>query len=277
MNNRILYSDNGTLSDFSVNLNRYSAGTSTFSFVAGEDAIYVGARSPFNHFFVKMGATVNAVNTSMSVSYWDGDAWVPSVEVIDETSAFSQSGFVTFVPNKQKAWVAESTNDQGETVTGLSSVVIYDHYWVKITFAATLTASVVLAWIGQIFCEDPDMAAEFPDLDRQAVRNTFSVGKTDWEEQRARASEIVVQDLIKKQIIWNRGQVLEREQFKLACVYKLAEIIFGARGDDYVDQKKDARNEYKSRLDSSIFKVDKDENGRLDPHEERSRSGFLSR
>jgi hypothetical protein len=61
------------------------------------------------------------------------------------------------------------------------------------------------------------------------------------------------------------------------CVSKTAELIYSGLGDDYIDQKTAARNEYKSRLKKDIFKTDKNANGILEPFEERVRQGRLHR
>lgn len=282
MNNiRIFFSDNSVLTDWSTSLNVYNGSGQSFSYVVSEDYIYIGQRTPFNHFYIKMGTTVNAVTATMSLQYWDGKEWVNSVELIDETSSggksLAQSGFVTFVPNRDKAWEKESTNYQGDQITGLTSVVIYDLYWIRIKFNATLTSLVGLKWIGHKFCTDNDLAAEFPDLSRQKIRDVYSSGLASYEEQIIRASEVLISDLISKNIIESAGNILVREQFKLACVSKLAELIYQTLGDDYDDNRVNARSEYSKRLDKSIYQVDTNNNAILDSKENVARVGYLSR
>jgi len=281
MNNRIIFSDNGVLDDWSTTLKVYTGSGKTFSYTVSQDYIYIGQRSPFNHIYIKMGSTVNAVTSTMSAQYWDGKEWVDVVELIDETSSggksLAQSGFITIVPNRDKAWDSEDTNYQGSQVTGLTSVVIYDLYWMRLKFNATLTASVVIKWMGHKFCTDDDLAAEYADLSRQKVRDVYSFGLANYEEQIIRASELLIDDLISKQIINEPGNILVRDRFKLPCVSKLAELIYKNLGDDYDDNRINARSDYKERMDKSIFKVDTNNNAILDKKENESRSGFLSR
>ena len=282
MNNlRIFFSDNSVLTDFSSSLNYYGGSGKAVTYTVAQDYIYIGQRSPFNHIYIKLGDTVNAVTANMTAQYWDGKDWIDAVEIIDETSvsgkSLAQSGFISFVPNKDKAWEAEDTNYQGSSVTGLTTLVIYDQYWMRLKFNATLTPAIVLKWLGYKFCNDSDLAAEFPDLSRQKVRDIYSSGLTTYEEQIIRASDLIVSDLISKQVIDEVGNILVKDQFKLPCVSKLAELIYQTLGDDYDDNRIIARSEYDKRMDKSIFKVDTNNNAILDKKENNIRSGFLSR
>ena len=170
---RILFSDNGTIRDLTTNLSKYKSGTETIDYVTAEDAIYVGSRYPFNGFYLKMGSTVNAVSAEMSIEYWSGRSrsFQSAVEVIDETNAFSNSGHITFVTDKDEGWVREDTSsDQGgQEIEELNTVRIYDRYWAKITFNQTLTVGVELSFVGQKFSNDDDLGAEYPDLNRSTM------------------------------------------------------------------------------------------------------------
>lgn len=276
MNKRILYSDNGTLTDFSVNLNKYNAVENEFSYVAGEDYIYVGSRLAFNSLYFKLNTT-NETMALMNIEVWDGSQWRFVNEVIDETAGFSKSGHVTFVPNRDNGWLYESTNDGGSFVPGLESVKIYDQYWMRISFDIDLDENCSLLWVGSLFCDDSDIGSEYPDLVKSSVLSAFQSGKTTWEEQRVRASEIIIQDLMINRVILDAGQMLEREDYRVACVQKVAEIIFNAFGDDYIDQKQRAREEYQRRLSNPVKKIDINANGVEERSETFNTQGWLSR
>jgi hypothetical protein len=273
---RILYKDNNTINDWTTSLNNYNQGTETFSFVANEDAIYIGNIAPFNHFYIKLD-TPNTANTTMNLQYWSGTGFNDVAEIIDETNGLTQEGFVTFTPDKNEGWVEQDTSGSGGTIDELNAVEIYDKYWLKITFSDDLDPDCVISWIGQIFSNDDDLATEYPDLVRQNVLTAFESGKTNWEEQHVKAGEMIVRDLIGKRVITSKNQILERESFKLASVSKVAQIIFNSFGDDYVDQRADAMREYQKRIDKSIYDIDLDGDARLDPYEAKARQGFLSR
>ncbi len=275
MDRRFLYSDNGTISDYSVDLQNYFSGSQSFTFVADEDYFYIGARLPFNHLFFKVD-TANGNASVMRVAYWDSGSWRPAVEVIDETASsgvsLAQDGFVTWTPNKDYSFGREDTED----ITALSSVYIYNLYWVRIGFSADLSASTALSWCGQKFSDDNDLGSEYSDLTRSAVLTAFESGKTTWEEQHIRAAEVLVQDLIGKGLIIEKEQILERRDFRLAAVSKCAEIIYGGLGDDYKDDRNDARKEYDFRISQILPHTDKNRNA-IEDVGEKTTQGSLYR
>jgi hypothetical protein len=271
MNYRVLFSDNGTLSDFSVALNEYSTKTKTFDYTTGQDYLFLGARAPFNHIYFKL-SSLNLVACSMTVEYWNGSSWEPVVELLDETQGFTQSGFVQFTPNKNVSWTTEDTS----SVTGISSATIYDRFWLRISFNQTLTGSTALDFVGHLFSDDVDLAADYPDLVRSAVMTSFSAGKTSWQEQHVKAAAVLVQDLINKGVLDDGAQILDWREFSLAAVHKTAEIIFRAFGADHVDNEITARKEYNERLSKAFYRIDKNDNAIEDADEE-DHGGFLSR
>jgi hypothetical protein len=276
MQNRVVFSDNGTLEDISNYLANYRSGSKNIQLVAAQDAIYIGSRLPFNHFYVKL-STANTNASIMTVSYWEGDEWEEAVDIQDETAGFTSSGFVTFTPEPDVGWYRESTNYAGNEIEGLEDVKIYDLYWVKLTFSANFSAGTTIAWIGNLFSNDDDLAAEYPDLSRPNVMDSFEAGKTDWEEQHVKAAGIIIQDLIDANVIVDKGQILNRRDYIDASVMKTAEIIFRAFGDDYRDDMKEARDEYKSRIHKKIHRVDKNKNGQEDVQERFNTVGWLKR
>jgi len=282
MKNRIFYGDNGTLTDLSTSLSDYHSGTGSCQFVALEDYIYFGSILPFNHLYLKLG-TVNTNSSNLTVDIWDGTSWESAVDLIDETSlagaTFGQSGFITFTPNKNKSWGKEDTvgSNGSEQVTGLGNVTVYDRYWIRLSVSSDFSAGTTLSWAGNLFCKDDDLGSEFPDLMRSNTLAGFEAGKTNWEEQRVRASQIVINDLIDMNIIDSSNQILEKHQLMPACVMKSAEIIFNAFGDDFIDNRNDARKEYRERINKKIFTVDKDRDGNVDDNERLQGQGKLIR
>lgn len=278
MNNRVLYSDNGSLKDFSVALNNYYSLSSVCNYVAGEDYLYVGARLPFNHIYLKLRNS-NTADTQMKIELWNGDKWVEVVEIIDETDGFKQSGMIQWTPNRNESWDMECTNDNGEMVEGLESVVVYDRYWIRISFTNDFESDedVELSWMGNLFSFDFDLGSEYPDLVRAEVLDAYKSGKTTWEEQHVKAGQILIQDLVDKGVVKEKGQILDWREFTNASLHKVAEIIFNAMGDDYIDQGKAARQEYISRMSKKTFRVDLNNNAIEEPKESFSECGFMTR
>jgi hypothetical protein len=273
MNKRFLYLDNGVLTDYTSALGNYKTGSMPMPFVANRDYLFIGSRLPFNHFYVKL-ANSNAHISSIAVEYWSDNGWNAVVNTLDETEAFANSGFVTFTPDKDKVWKLE---EKSNVIPQLSSTMIYDNYWLRITFVPDLHVNTTVDWIGNIFSDDNDLAAEFPDLVRSNVLSAFQTGKTNWQEQAVKAAEIIEHDLANRGILDGSESILDREWYKNASVQKTAEIIFSAFGDDYIDQRARAREEYGLRLVKRLARVDKNLNAIEDPYERKVVTGFLSR
>jgi len=276
MNKRVFYSDNGVLRDLSVNLNKYDETESAFNYVTGEDYIYIGARLPFNSLYIKL-VDKNTLPANMYIEVFDGEEWVFVNELIDETGAFHTSGYITFVPDRDSGWSREDTSGNTD-ISGLESLKIYDRYWMRISFDADLSLDCSLSWVGSIFSDDGDLGSEYPDLIKASVLTAFKAGKTNWEEQHVKAALVIEQDLMINGVILDPNQMLEREDYRLASVQKVAEIVFNAFGDDFVDQRQRAREEYQRRLSSPMKKIDKNGNGIEEVTEALNQSsGWLSR
>lgn len=276
---RVIFSDNGTLSDFSVNLNEYSTGTHVMPFTAGQDYLYIGSRFPFNSFYIRL-SVLNIIASTMTIKIWDGNSWISTVDLIDESAGLTGNGYVTFVPSKANSgWASDDTvnNNGAERVTGLGNVTIYDMFWMRISLGTTITLTTALDWIGHIFCSDTDLYSEYPIFNSSSLKTAYAAGKTTWEEQRVMASNIIIEDMIYKGLIIHQGQILDHRKFKLACISKTAQMIFTALGDDYKDDAKAAKDEYDIRIKNGVYNIDLNNNARIDDQETRFRQGFLTR
>ena len=276
---KIIYSDNGTLSDISANVANYHSGSDAFSFIAAEDFFYIGQRFAFNQFHMKFDA-LNTASSTMSIHYWDGKEWRAVVETNDLTSGFTQDGKVSFVPDRQYGWMMEDTvrSSGTEEITGLGDVTIYDRYWLRISFDNDLDADSSIQWMGRLFASDEDLYSEYPMFNNSALKTAIESGKTTYEEQRLRATEVCIDDLISKGVITNGNQLLDSERLKTPIVSKTAEISFAMLGfDEYEDDRKRARNEYKARLNKDIFNTDRNANALLDDKETNVRQGRMWR
>ncbi len=281
LTNRIIYSNNGTLKDLSVKLLEPYSQTETLSgFVAAEDAIYIGSELPFNHryFLIPTGNT-NAAKVKVEV--WDGDEFVEVNDVIDQTDdgtgkAFAQSGIISWNLAQEDTWSREDTNDQGDKVTGLTDVNIKNLYWAKITLDSDPT-DITFQFSGYKFSDDEELGIEYPDLLDAEMLDAFKSGKTDWVDQAILATDKVIRDLKRRAIIRSANQVLDWDVFRPAAVHKTAEIIYKSFGDDYRDNKRDARADFKTEVENGILNLDLNSNATLDIRETQVRQGTLSR
>jgi len=277
MNRRIIYSDNGVLTDLSSVLSDYKRGTSSIQMVAAEDALYIGSKLPFNNIYFKVDSGNTSVS-ALSIEHWDGKAFNDVVEVIDETivsgKTLAQSGYISWTPSKNHNYQMDDTIN----VTGLgANITIYDSYWTKFTVSADFTSAAVLSWAGNLFSNDDDLGAEYPDLVSTDKIAAIATGKTDYQEQAVRAADILVNDLIQQGDIMYPDQILDRKDLRLASVQKVAEIVFRIFGEDYDKDRINAMGEYHSRLKKSFAKVDKNKDAREQPIERRPAFGVISR
>lgn len=279
MNYRVIFSDNGTLNDLSVNLNNYHSGTGSIGVVATQDYIYIGSRYPFNSFYMAFG-TANTQASTLSIDYWDGSSWQSAVDVIDQTSGFQQDGLITFVPDKgESGWVLEDTVDRSgnEMVTGLGDVTIYDQYWLRLSLSANLDAGTTIKWVMYKFMVDDDLYSEYPIFNSSTLKDAYESGKTDWEEQIIVGSKLVVDELVRRGLIQSGNQLLDYSKLESPTVPKVAELIFNALGDDYENDRLKARDVFKERSGNKIFNIDLNNNATLDNREIGVRSGHFWR
>ena len=282
MNFRFIHSDNATLKDYSTEMNDYYSGTAVIDYFTGQDYIYIGSRFPFNSFYLKV-ASVNAVSATPTIEYWGGNEWETAVEIIDETASsgvpLAQDGWITFTPDKQEGWNIDDTikSNGSEEIDGLGSISIYDHYWVRISYSATLTSTTELSFIGYIFSNDNHLKAEYIELTKSTFLDAYESGKTNWEEQHLRASEVLIDDLISDGIVNSGNQLLDRRKLIRVNVCKAAELIYDQFGDDYIDQRDQALIKYNKRKSKGIFNVDINNNAIIDQRETTERMGRLIR
>ena len=269
MLNKYVLSDNGTLSDKTAALEDYYAGTVALSIVAAEDKLYIGSKLPFTRKYFKV-SVANATAAEVSAKYWDGTAWRAVVDFYDGTASagatLAASGYMTWETDKRYAWRRDDTTQNGSAkITELSTMTLYDYYWLQLTFSGN--AAPTLAWAGDLFATDNDLGAEYPDLSRTTVKTAFEAGKTTWEDQRRIASNLVAQGLKRIGAAQSGQLVLPWDQLTLATVSKTAEVIYSAMGQGFEDSMKLAQAEYTKRMDRSFFIVDENQNGALDPSE----------
>jgi hypothetical protein len=272
-NQRIFYSDNGTLRDMSVNLNNFASGTEVIPLVATEDYIYIATDMPFNHKYFLV-STPNDVTSVVSVDIWWSRTWDPAFDVIDQTNGFKNSGILQWTSNRLHGWSSELDS---QDVTGISVIGLYNMYWLRLKVSVSLKATTALQFVGNKFSNDTVLAAYYPDLSNSNLKTAFAAGKTTWDDQHFIASETIVRDLQKRNIIISQNQILSYEILKEAACHKVAEIIYTALGRSYDENRKQARKYYDETLNVKKFEVDLDADGRLSDCEKTNSTGYMTR
>lgn len=135
----VLYDNTATISDISQSLKDF---TFNFEPVAMADThyLYVGYYKPFKQFYVELG-TSNTVDGSFSFEYWNGSTWT-SLEVVDETLHFKNSGFVYF--DRPEGWAANTVNS-------------IEKFYIRMQPSASHDAGTVINGLGILFSNDKDL------------------------------------------------------------------------------------------------------------------------
>ena len=276
-NNRIFWSDNATLRDLSPNLNEVLSGSEVIPFVAAEDYLFIGSDLPFNHRYIDV-KVVNDEASVASVALWNGSSWESAVDVIDQTAlsgkTLARSGIISWVPDRRKSWSKEYST---ENIAALSSLRIYDLYWVRIAFSADIKATTEINYVGHRFSNDTDLFGQYADLDDSDLLDAFDTGKTTWNDQALIAAEYIVQDLREMGIVCSKNQILDWQVFKNASVHKTAEIIYRNFGKDYLENMQNAKAAYKASLQVKAYNADQNQNATLDEGEKIRSQEFLTR
>lgn len=278
---RIIWSDNGTLKDLSRPLNDFRSESFVMDFVGANDALYIGTELPFNSRYIEIG-TANTADTTLSISVWDGSAWIPTKDLVDGTKttalaakSLAQSGIVSFALDRDNSnWGFETASND---VTGLSGTYIYDLYWSKWTWSADWFATTSLGYIGSLYSDDDDLATYYPDTANSTLKDGFETGKTDWKEQAFAAAEAIERDLRRRNVIMRREQIFDTSLLLEASVHKTAEIIYGGLGSAYAEAKAKAAKEYSDAISMKHFEIDRDGDGILSHNEKASSLVWMTR
>lgn len=276
---RLIYSDNGTLADKSLD-NQDESSTLPLAFVASEDYLYIAQSYPFNNFFYQM-LVANSNTSALSVEYWTGriNGWISAVDILDGTSSggktLARSGVIQFSPDPAKIWmqVRDSTN---ETMpTGLETLKVYNVYWIRIKVSANLSALTAAKRLCYAFTRSQQL--DNIDITINDFLETFGIGKTDWDDQIITASLQLVNDLRRRGLIIHAGSILRFEDVTMACDYRTLILIYKNLGPGYKERLATASLDYNEAIDMRRFSFDTDENAFLSTSEKTSTVKVLER
>lgn len=264
---RVIWEDDTTLKDISVDMCDFRQGEQTIEIVAADDRIYLGSFLPFNHRWIDIG-TANSNASAVTVEIWWSEDWTAAVDVIDETSssgvALAQDGYLRWNTEIERGWDKER---ESEDVTGLTGTSIYNMYWVRLTYSADFSAGTSLKYIGHKFADDDTLYGYYADLQNTTIQDAYESGKTDWNEQHYMAAQEIIKDLRTRNIVVSADQILDPELFEIAAVHKAAEIIYRGMGSEFRQDKSDARKAYNEAISRRYFNIDLDGDARLDSAE----------
>jgi hypothetical protein len=266
---RLIRGDNGALTDVSLE-NQDETRNITLDLVTGEDYIYVAQHFPFNNLFFQVSSP-NAVASTMSVEYWSGpgNGWKSFQDVLDDTkrsgASLATSGVIQFTPDPMYNWQAVGDSQGQDFPTGLTTLKIYNVYWLRISFNATLTNTTAIKRLSYAFTRSQQL--DNLDVEINRFLTSFSASKTNWDDEIVTASQQVVDDLMRAGLIVSRGQVLRFDDVSMAASWKTLMLIYRNCGPAFRDKLLDAEKEYGKLLNLRRFSFDKNQDGFVDKKE----------
>ncbi len=277
---RVIWSDNGTLTDVSKALGDYRRDAVTFAYTVVQDKLYVGAELPFNHKYFDLGVA-NDVASVVTIDIWNGADWVPAVDISDETAtpgsgkSLSRSGFISWSRDPLRGGWAEQTDSNN--ITALATTRMFNLYWCRFTWSATLTATMTLKYVGELLNDDEDLFDLYPDLNNAALMTAFEAGKTSWKDQGFQAADSIVKHMRRNGILIRKEQIMDETLLTEAAVHKTAAIIYSGMGNGSRDRVKDCNEKFAEAMPDKFPEVDTDATGDADSYEKATRMSWGSR
>ena len=264
---RVFKEAGGVFTDLSLD-NQEEAKTLTPA-LGSSDYLYIGQYFPFNNLFFHIGDVANATSSSITIQYWDGTAWRSAVDILDATASsgvpLARSGVVQFSPDRDYGWQKVNDTTDSNAPSELSTLTIYELYWIRVKFNSGMTAGTEIKEVSYAFTDTQEL--NNIDIEINSFYDSFASGKTDWIVEIITASKMLIVDLKRQGLVYNKGQVLRFDDVFLACTYKTLELIYMNLGPSYSDKRSDIRNLYIEALNIKRFTIDKDSDGYVDRNE----------
>ena len=258
---RFFYNDDAVLVDRTIEWSNPYSATGAWD---AKSYLYISSFLPFNHRYFDV-STANDKAGTLSVDVWYNDTWTAVVDIVDKTRAsgksFAQSGNIYFTVDALKSWQVE---DDSSDITELSTTKIYNSYWMRFGYDASVDSATVINYIGYKFCEDADLYTLYPIFNNSGLKTQFKAAKTNWNDQTITASNAIVTELKSRQLIQSKNQVMNSSRYQIPCIHKTAEIIYAGLGSAYRDDKIDALKQYTEAMNVGDFQVDLNADGKLD-------------
>ncbi len=256
--------------DISVAVSDFRAGSYGMTCLT-TDYVYIGATAPFNNIWIDFTSPASPAVGTPIIEARFGQQWKPVVDIMDQTAGMSISGRISWSLSYLSGW--EKT-PKSETV-GITGSNVYDRYWLRISWPVDFEADI--AYIGQKFSDDSILESYYPDLLKTDIMAGYKAGKTNWNEQHFMASDAILKDLRKRNIIVDKSQVFDWQAFEEASCHKVAEIAYSAFGAAYNDHVIRARKRYEEEMNMKGMNIDTDLNGVLSERETRDNQGWMTR
>ena len=230
---------------------------------------YVGFHGKFAARHFQMD-TVNTNSVTLTVKQFDGTSFVAVEDLVDQTSGFTQSGFISW--SNEVSWVANEvvpvTSTDGEDLK---------MFWIQISVSSNLSAGTSLFSVLNLFSDNDAVSPLYPEL----ISDTrfLPSGQTNFLKQHQEAKNRVVRRLNQKRVITDESQIIDVNEVSEAAVHAFADIVLSpiSTSEALIIIRDDARRNFESELTRVNLGVDKNESGKVSKKERESNQGFIIR
>jgi hypothetical protein len=238
------------------------------------DYFYLGFKQPFTTRYFHF-AQPNTNACTLTVEFWNANAWKAVEDLVDETNGFTKSGYVSWLNFGTWFYKQESPVSAVAPENGLQLDLMY--YWIRIKVSANLSAGTLLQSVTNLFCNETLFSVYYPELLSDA--RYLPPGQTDFMPQFFAATQHVVKRLRQMAKIDDEGQILDINDVAVAACHATAYVILNplARDQESKDVAKAAFKECEDELSRTTMSVDENKDGRIDATEKFSGTTFLSR
>lgn len=144
----VLFHDGAAYTDLSRDMLSFGRDSAVVPLLASAGALYFGRFKPFAALYAEVKVP-NAVAASLTLEYWNGAAWAAVSGLVDDSDAFSRSGFIQF--DKPEDWESTAVNGQ-------------DGYFIRIRPSADLTGTLEIQGLNIVFSDDQDLKGVYPSI-----------------------------------------------------------------------------------------------------------------
>ena len=217
--------------------------------------LYFGRVKPFNAFYIEMHNASN-VNTTLAVQYYNGSSWVSVANLLDDTIAFTRSGFVQF--DKPSDWASNSVNS-----TSL--------YWVRMAVAQDTANNTQFQGINLVFSDDEDLKGVYP-----YVTGYLTGQEKTFILRHENSRDLIIQDIRTRGFRKTNAQktryenidawdLMDINEVRMWSTYLTMENIFSSLQSQEGDLYKEKSIEYKAKAEFYknlvYLTLDKDDDG----------------
>lgn len=255
----VLLDDNGTFTDYSIELKNYLSDSADVNLIDGEDSIYIGYYKPIRQIYIELDHSAQHEHT-LNFEYYNGSSFT-ALTIEDYTDKMRRSGFIKWsVPTD----IAKTT---------VNSIELY---WYKL-YITGHNDNMEIKGISLVFADDTDLKEIEPLVNdflpsgassfigfHQAARNeiiqtmrnagNYKVGKDSLQRE-----ELNVFDLLDPEQLKEAGKYL--------CLAKIYESLSDRPDDNYQAKFIRYYQNYKDALNLYMKSIDLDDDGIEDAFE----------